>query len=155
LPSRIHWWISGGVATLPADVHEIYGLRVPTASRADVEVTTRERLRYLAESNYSSETIYAAIVGTTVEFYGITAGELEVHAKYTPIALVTASVNAVLTQHPGVYLFGALVELFDHLRDAESKDTYLGRYGQAVAAANTGGRYSGTQARAKLRGRTP
>jgi hypothetical protein len=149
--------ITAGVAALPDNVIEVTGLRLVGATRPDVEVTSRERIQYLRERSYAGGgTTYAALVGRTFETYPATEGTLEIRARCRVPALSDAApTNWVLTNHPNAYLFGALYECFDYVRDAESSTRALGRYDEAIAQAKRSIGYAGTQARAVPRGSTP
>lgn len=138
--------ITDAVAALPADVLDITGLRLDGATRPEVEVTSRERL---AEAAADERRALAAIVGRTLEL-SVSSGTLAIRAKCRVPALADNATNWVLTTFPNVYLFGALAEAYDYLRDDEQSQKYLRRYAEAVAQANIA-LYRGTQSHSKVR----
>jgi len=99
-------------------------------------------------------------VGSQIEF-DITPDQaytVEVNYFKKPEPLSnTNTTNAVLTEHPDIYLNGALYYLFTYADDEAQANKYLQRYAEAINGANQAddeGRY-GPAPYARIEGSTP
>lgn len=108
-----------------------------------VESGTRRELRYLdptqMHTNGSAGTIqYWTITGANIVFERPASDALSLILRYTAsLALSDASdTNWLLTNYPDAYLFAALVEASDFVRDTEGLAKYSARLEGALAEVN-------------------
>ena len=126
--------VTGRYTTLPTDFVEmrrvvmLYGserielLPLPQASRVSI----------------SGEPIYYNIVDDSLEVVPLsTAYSLELTYWTKVPALVSASVNGVLTSVPDVYLYGTCAQAGYFLDDSQMVARFEPKYEQAVRAANS------------------
>lgn len=144
--------ITAGVASLPADVQSVRGVKVVGARIPAVKITSEERLEDLETSLYQGEPTYGAFVGRTIVTYPAITGTLQVRGKCRVPPLQTNSTNWVMTNYPNVYLFGCLIEVAAYLRDEAGARGWEARYGQAVSQANDAFNYQGQAAMSSVRG---
>jgi hypothetical protein len=82
--------------------------------------------------------------------------EMQFYIKLTPLSSSNAT-NAILTDHPNVYLFGALWALWLQAQEEEKAEFYYGKFIGAIRGVNTGdkkGKY-GSAPVIRLEGSTP
>jgi hypothetical protein len=95
------------------------------------------------------------IVGSTLTVYPSSSGTVTI-SYYRKIPALANGGNWLLTAAPEIYLFGALVEASDFMRDPEELQKYAARFQAAVKAlmaADVSARYS--RAVARVSGPTP
>lgn len=84
------------------------------------------------------------------------AGKYQYHAEFTALSASNTS-NAVLTNHPNIYLYGSLWALFNHAQDEQQAAKYYTAFIGAIRGANkkaTRGRY-GPAPVMRIEGATP
>lgn len=82
--------------------------------------------------------------------------EMQLYIKLTALSSSNAS-NAILADHPNVYLFGSLWALWLQAQEEEKAEFYYSKFIAAIQGANTGdkkGKY-GSAPRIRLEGSTP
>jgi len=110
---------SEGIYNLPSNVQEV---RAVYGSVASQRVLLRNvglmGLTSLAESD---DSLYYAIVGTTIEFRGVpgAGSEFEIVMLGWPEALATTPSNDLLTNFEDLYVFGTLFYLYNDTQDLE------------------------------------
>jgi hypothetical protein len=138
---------SGSFTLLPY-VTEVLGAR-PAGAREDIVFRPRDEV--LAARANGSREVLACIVGRAVEVSILTATPIELRAKIKIATAANGGTNWVLENFPNVYLFGCLVELFDHLRDDAQTAHYKTRFEEALALVNSTMTNKSTQQFARVR----
>jgi hypothetical protein len=122
----------GGFSVVLIDtVTEVLGARV-----GGVPVDFRSRDEVMAARSNGSTTVLGCVVGRTVEI-STAATQIEIRARTKIPTAASGGTNWVLVNFPNVYLFGCLVELFDHLRDEGQTAHYKARFEEALAIVNS------------------
>jgi hypothetical protein len=151
--------VTNDFVTLPADFLEsrrisitIDGIERPmsykTPEQMNIDLTREDAPYYF--------TIEGGLISFDVlpdDIYDI---KLDYFAKLTPLS-DAAPVNVILTDHPNIYLYGALRALQQYAMNAEEEALNYSRFIKAIQGANTTdrkGRY-GPAPRQRLRGATP
>jgi hypothetical protein len=78
------------------------------------------------------------------------------YAKPTPLSSAN-QVNVILTEHPNIYLYGALAALYDFTDDLQNSEAFVGKMARGIRGANNSdqrGR-TGPRAQGKVNGSTP
>lgn len=78
------------------------------------------------------------------------------YAKPDPLSS-GAPVNVILTDHPSIYLYGALAALYDFTDDIQNSEAFIGKMARAIRGANKADKLArrGARASAKVNGATP
>ncbi len=102
------------------------------------------KLTYQAPEQMNRQTgtgrpLFFTIVGDQLEFsrtpdqsYTI---EFQFYARADNLSPINQT-NAILTNHPSIYLFGALAALFKFAQDTEQELSYSGQFLDSIAGAN-------------------
>jgi hypothetical protein len=135
--------ITAGVATLPDDVVTVIAMKVQGATYPDVEVIDGGRAEDIKRSLYAGPRTFATIVGREVRLIGATTGNLVIRARCALPSVETNGTNRVLALWPNVYLFGALLEAANFLRDDAGVQLWTSRYAEAVQQANNAQTFAG------------
>ena len=103
---------------------------------------------------------FFTIIGTQIEFDRVPDEVLTVEIQYFSKAAGLTSLaptNFVLTNHPTIYLYGALAQLFTHSGDDEGKAKYERKFMGAIKGANQSDRRGrfGPAPVMKVEGSTP
>jgi len=83
-------------------------------------------------------------------------GEFQYNAEFTALS-TSNTTNAILTNHPNIYLYGSLWALFNHAVDTEQASKYYASFIDAIRGANKeakAGRY-GPAPVMRIEGATP
>lgn len=128
---------SGTTVALPAAFSEPIGLWVQ-------ETEYERKLRFLESVQMemredAGQVEYWTINGSNIEFERPTDRALTLRFRYlSQVALSDDSpTNDLLTQHPDVYLFGALCEAGPYLRDTEALSIWDARLQKAIVEVNS------------------
>jgi hypothetical protein len=124
--------LGAGAVTLSNLVIDVLGMRI-----GDADVTWRPRHEVIEARTLGGSETLACIVGRTIELSTLAATQAEVREKRRITTLIGGGTNWVFTNFPNVYLFGCLVELFDHLRDETQTAHYKTRFEEALALVNS------------------
>lgn len=134
------------------------------SSRLDI-LNTSDFLDYrapnqLRRSDVSGRPCFFTVIGTQIEFDRVPDEVLTVEIQYfsKDTALTSAvPTNFVLTNHPTIYLYGALAQLFTHSGDDENKAKYERKFIGSVQGANQADRRArfGPSPVMKVEGSTP
>lgn len=87
----------------------------------------------------SGKPLFYTIVGNEIQFGRVPDSaytlEIQYFRKATPLSL-TNQTNEILTNHPQVYLYGALAALFGFTQDTEQEAVYGNKFIDAIKGAN-------------------
>jgi len=124
---------------LPTDAIEIRKLSIQQ-SGADIplRLSSPSDLVNRYYEGLSRQPAYYAVVGTELQLAPIPDAIYSLSATYiakVPALSDSQTTNAVLTNHPDLYLFGALAEAADLVRDAEYVARWESKYQACVSAA--------------------
>jgi hypothetical protein len=82
---------------------------------------------------------FYTVVGGQFEFERIPdqvyTVEVQYFKKATPLSTINQT-NEILTQHPQIYLFGALTEVFAYAQDEQQEAKYFAKFINAIKGAN-------------------
>lgn len=143
---------------LPADYASMRSSRLDILNSSDfLEYRTPDQLKRF---DTTSRPCFFTIIGTQIEFDRVPDEIIDVEIQYySKAAALTAlaPTNAVLTNHPTIYLYGALAQLFTHSGDDENKAKYERKFMGAVQGANQADRRGrfGPSPVMKVEGSTP
>lgn len=142
----------------PDDFASIRNSRIDVVNESDFfEYRSPEQLKRYDDTG---RPCFFTVIGTQIEFDRVPDEELTIEIQYfsKDDALTEASpTNLVLTNHPNVYLYGALHQLFLYSVDAEQAANYQAKFNGAILGANKAdkdGRF-GPSPVMKVRGSTP
>lgn len=83
--------------------------------------------------------LFYTIIGNEIQFGRVPDSdytlEIQYFRKATPLS-TTNQTNEILTNHPSIYLFGALAILFGFAQDTEQEANYKIKFIDAIAGAN-------------------
>ena len=122
----------------PADMLKIRSMAIPNVRPAISYVTPDQFNAGFADQRSGSPYNYT-IIGNLIYFGPVPDAiypvSLVYEAKFTPLS-DTEDTNALLTDWPNVYLWGAMKEAANFARNAELEDRYELDFQRAVADAN-------------------
>lgn len=136
---------AGDTTPLPGDCD------VLTSIRLDVGISSREypiKIGTMEQLNETRRTygavaswpVVAAVVGTSLVFAPALVEEMDAEVVYTdklvPLSAQNTT-NAVLTEAPDIYLYGALSEAAPYLEHDERIPVWEGRFDKHMARYNT------------------
>lgn len=104
---------------------------------------------------------YFTVVGNELQFDRVPDSEYTIEIQYYRKAIPLTSqnqTNDILTNHPGIYLFGALAVIFGYAQDTEQEISYINKFIGAIRGANKAdkkGRYGPAAAASLACGMTP
>lgn len=119
-----------GTIVLATNTLDVLGMRM---DGKDIEFRPREDV---FEAQKRGGKVLACLSGRQIDL-SVTTGQAEIQQKTRIPTVIGGGTNFVFTNFPNAYLFGCLVELFDHLRDGEQTAHYKTRFEEAVALANS------------------
>ena len=103
--------------------------------------------------------VYFTVEGSDITFDTTPDGvyDLEFTYRAKPTALSSSNqTNAILTNYPEIYLYGALSELYKYTSEPDDSAVYFNDFISAIKGANKGSRKrQHPQAQARVRGSTP
>lgn len=148
--------LTDGAGTLPADYLEYRRVVANVSPLSVLKMATPEFATGRYPDNPAAYPQYFSIIGSTIKTYPTSTGDLSLtyYQKIPPLA--TNSTNWLLTKAPDVYLFGALIEAADFMRDMQELQKFSARFDAAMKSLITsdqGSRYSSAVAR--VSGPTP
>lgn len=128
---------SGGSATLPATYLETKRLFVDSSGTPALQFRPPEDWYSLAFEDASGSPQYFTIEGTSLKIAPRGGSNLTL-LYYSRLAALSADAdtNAIFTRGPHAYLFGALAQAYDHIRQYDRAQMYSARFASAVRALN-------------------
>lgn len=127
---------------VPADFLQDYSLKLESATpHADLAYIAQTDAK-LYKSQGLTKTLYYTIVGNSFELIADPAENVDVELIYygrIPALSDSNTTNWLLTSHPDLYLYGALLESVPYLKDDERLQTWFGARQQAVDALTLAG----------------
>jgi hypothetical protein len=155
--------LTSAVITLPADFLEMTALRLVGVVPP---VTGSETLEYMApadldeiRSTYATpgQPRYYTIVGQSLEVLPAPdkayTAEMLYHSRATPLS-ATNQTNPILANHPGLYLYGVLMQAAPYLKDDERIGVWSSAYGtlaEQLQVHTERGRYGGAPLKMRTR----
>lgn len=122
------------LTTLPTDFLELHRFTVPDgSSRRALEYITPEEFASKLQ-NVSGPRYFTFQDGGVSVQGGTPASFIFSYYKRFPALVADADTNWLLTNHPGVYLYSALIEAYAHIKD-EARIATAGRMYAAAANA--------------------
>tara|TARA_R110000796_G_scaffold251270_1_gene382262 strand:- start:2247 stop:2873 length:627 start_codon:yes stop_codon:yes gene_type:complete len=104
---------------------------------------------------------YFTVVGNELQFDRVPDSEYTIEIQYyrkSPPLTPENQTNDILTNHPSIYLFGALAVIFGYAQDTQQEVSYINKFIGAIRGANKAdkkGRYGPAAAASLARGITP
>lgn len=143
---------------LPADWLETARFHVRGDRTYRLELTSMDDMLQLRQANadLTGRPSHFAHIGDQLEVYPTPDGTYSVELLYhqkIPALSVSNTTNWLLTDHPDVYLYGALMQSAPYLDDDQRMQVWSTLYGNAVQAVNQESkkaRYSGSGMRMRI-----
>lgn len=128
---------SSGAAILPADYLGIKRVYTNNSDTLGLAFRPPEDWYSLSFEGQSGTPKFYTIEGGTLKIAPMdtTVLKLLYYAKLAQLA-VDGDTNAVITKAPHVYLYGALAEAYDHMRQHDRAQMYAKRFASGVRALN-------------------
>ena len=126
---------SGKVIALPPDFEASRSTRL-TVDHGELRYVTPEALNSV---NASGKPNFFTIIGNNIEFDITPDSEYTIQLQYfrkEPALTSLNQTNDVLTDHPSVYLNGALLEAMIYAQDFDQQSVYRARFMNAIKGAN-------------------
>lgn len=127
----------GKYLSLPDNFESIRSIRfVVDTDNGEVRYQAPEAMR---RYSFTGKPNFFTINGSQVEFDRTPDDEYTVEIQYYRKAEPLSDdnqTNEILTQHPKIYLFGALTELFTFVQDNEQQALYENKFINAIRGAN-------------------
>lgn len=104
---------------------------------------------------------YFTVVGNELQFDRVPDSEYTIEMQYyrkAPPLTPENQTNDILTNHPSIYLFGALAVIFGYAQDTQQEISYINKFIGAIRGANKAdkkGRYGPAAAASLACGMTP
>jgi hypothetical protein len=150
---------AGQYVELPPDFESARSVRLVLGdSSGELRFQAPEQL---FKNPATGKPLFYTIVGNEIQFGRVpdSAYTLEIQYFRKAAPLTTANqTNEILTNHPQIYLFGALAMLFSFAQDTEQEASYAQKFIGAIKGANQAdkkGRYGPSPALSLDRGMTP
>lgn len=148
--------LSGDTLALPNNFKSMRSLKITDVESRELLFKTPSAL--VTQTGTGIPCFYT--ITNQIEFDVTPDSAYTVEMKYyqKPLAISSSNTtNDVLTNHPDIYLYGALWALFTHAVDEQQAMKYYAQFSQAINGANQAdeeGRYS-TGLYARINGSTP
>lgn len=128
---------ASGEATLPADYLEMKRIYTNNSSTLPLAYRPPEDWYGNSLQGESGTPAFFTIEGSTLKIAPQDTTVLKVlyYAKLAQMS-ADADTNAIITKAPHTYLYGALAEAYDHIRQHDRSQLYARRFGSAVRALN-------------------
>lgn len=116
--------------SLPSDFIEARTLYIDGSTKRDLEQKSFEQLTQLRAGSQSGKPYIYTISGDSVHLAPTpdSAYSVIIHYYKRIDPLSSVSTNSLLQDHPGVYLFGALFELYHYLMDDQMAKQMMERF---------------------------
>jgi len=129
--------ISGRYLELPPNFEKSRSIQLETGSGlVDVKFQAPEQL--LRQST-TGQPRFFSVIGNEIEFDRVPDSSYTIQIQYykkpDPLTL-TNQTNSVITNHPNIYLFGALHQVFVYLEDPEQMTKYFAKMQSVIRGAN-------------------
>lgn len=141
----------------PSDALGIRNIQINGTTVRALDFLTPEQIDQRWMGSTTGKPVAFTNIGRQFQFAPTPDGtytcEISYYKKYTNFS-ADADTNWLLTNHPMVYLYGALGHGFDFIQDLEHADRYYAKYVSLVSALNgseNNARYSGSSLRAVKR----
>lgn len=145
--------ISTQYVAWPTDALTIRTIQINGTETRRLEYLTPEQIDRRTGGSTSGEPIMYTNIGREFQFAPTPDGtytcEITYLKKYAAFS-ADADYNWLLTNHPFVYLYGALGHGFDFIMDTEHADRYYAKYASLIQGLNTSeekAKYSGSSLR--------
>jgi hypothetical protein len=139
---------TGKVIALPNDFKSSRSTRL-TVNNGELRYVTPESLNGISGTDKPN---FFTIIGNNIEFDITPDQEYSLQLQYfrrEPALTASNQTNNVLTNHPGIYLNGALLEAMIHAQDFDQQQVYRTRFYNSIKGANKSdkkGRYGNAPA---------
>jgi hypothetical protein len=132
--------VSASPTPLPADFNGMISFELPAGSGGPLRYEKPDGVRAMRQTNYASAgtPIVWTIVGTGLEFAPSPSAAFSCPMVYyarIPALTGANTTNYLLTKHPDLYLYGALLQSAPYLKDDPRIQAWASLYGQAVGDA--------------------
>jgi hypothetical protein len=150
MEKRVTAAVSSQYEALPADLLELRNVQLNTDPVRRLRYMTPEQLDTTYASSATGKPQAYTIFGSEIQFAPIPDGEYtaELAYFYRPAAFsADTDTNSLLTSHPGLYLYAALVAAEPFIQNDERVGVWAALYRQEVDAINRSdrqARYSGS-----------
>lgn len=129
--------VAGQYVDLPVDFESARSVRLVTGDGGgELKYQAPEQL---FKNPAGGRPLFFTIVGNQIQFGRVPDSdytlEIQYFKKATPLSDLN-QVNDILTNHPQVYLFGALAMLFGYAQDAQQEASYAQKFVGAIKGAN-------------------
>jgi len=129
--------LSDGAASLPADYLEAKRIYVDTSETPAISYIPPEKWYGLQAQGQAGIPAFYTIEGSTIRCAPYGAYDLKLYYYAALDALSDdADTNAIFTKGPHAYLYGALSEAYDHIRQHDRAQMYGKRFASAVRSLN-------------------
>ena len=137
---------------LPSDFLEAKNVQLNATPPVGLRYITTDHADLLRQGVYSSEgqPVYYTIIGDTLESVPTPGSEYTIELAYYKAFTALSGesdTNWLLTSHPDVYVYGALIHAAPYLKDDERIPTWVGLYEKAISdlkAESEKAEYSGS-----------
>ncbi len=134
---------AGQYLALPDNYESTRSIRL-TIDGGEIKFQAPEQIRKLSSTGRPN---FFTIVGSEIQFDRTPDSEYTIEMQYfrkaDPINVLNQT-NEILTEHPSIYLYGALMVVFGYSQDTEQEASYTTKFYNAIRGANKGdkkGRY--------------
>jgi len=126
---------SGQYLALPDNFEKARSIRL-VMDGGEIKFQAPEQMRKLASTGRPN---FFTVVGDEIQFDRVPDStytiEIQYYRKPTPISSANQT-NEVLTNHPSIYLFGALASIYGYAQDTEQEMMYSQKFISAIKGAN-------------------
>jgi hypothetical protein len=143
---------TAGVNTvaIPDDMIDVRRLRVMTDPVVVLKYLAPDQMAVTYTLSYSSVPRHFTVIGSNLELAPVPDAAYNIELTYVqavPALSSTNTTNWLLTNHPNVYLFAALVEAQAYIVDDQRIAVWDQKYREALAGVNRVDWYSGSTPR--------
>ncbi len=150
---------AGEYLSLPDDFESARSVRLITGSNiGKLEFKAPEQMFNSVSTGRPS---YFTIVGNELQFDRVPDSEYTIQIQYyrkAPALTALNQTNEILTNHPSIYLFGALAAIFGYAQDTQQEALYINKFISSIRGANKAdkkGRFGPAPAMSLTSGMTP
>ena len=128
---------TGQYTDLPADFESARSVRLVTGDNGGQLIfqAPEQMFKQVASGRPS----FFTIIGNQIEFDRTPDSNLPLEIQYfrkEPSLSTTVQTNTILTNHPSIYLYGALAQAYFYLQDSEQAQKYTQLFISAIKGAN-------------------
>lgn len=129
--------VAGQYVELPPDFESARSVRLVTGDNSGE--LTYQAPEQLFKKPVTGKPLFYTIVGNEIQFGRVPDSdytlEMQYFRKAAPLTQANQT-NEILTNHPQVYLYGALAMLFGFTQDSEQEASYAQKFIGAIGGAN-------------------